>query len=249
MKWYRELLSVKGRRESGYFLIEGKRAVEQILRTAPESVEELLCSDENELHPSFSGIPFRSVAPGRLSSISASVHPQGILALVRIPEGSNDGTLPEQPGERIVLLDEVQDPGNIGTIIRSAAAFNFSGLLLTSGCADPFGPKAVQASAGAIFGPWIRRSADCMAMVAELQRGGYQLWGADVNGTAQVDFTGGNPMILALGNEGAGLSAAVRKMADALFAIPMNDNAVESLNVAVSGAIAFFTAFRGLRWE
>ncbi len=249
LKWYRGLSTTRGRRENGCFLIEGKRAVEQILRNAPDAVEELLINGDAETLPEYSGRECRILTTAQFSSVAASVHPQGVIAVVRIPEESYHAVLPENPGNRIVLLDEVQDPGNVGTIIRCAAAFNCSGLLLTAGCADPFGPKAVQASAGALPGPWIRRTDTAVALVAQLRIAGYRLLCADINGNASADFNDAGPVVVALGNEGNGLSEQVKQQADLLFSIPMNCKAVESLNVAVSGAIILFAIAGGLQWK
>ena len=167
------------------------------------------------------------------------------MALVRIPEGSYGSVLPALPGDRIVLLDDIQDPGNVGTLVRCAAAFDCSGLLLSAKCADPFGPKAVQASAGALMRPWIRRTDAYLAMVSELKEQGYRLLCADTEGRERMNFAGIGPVIIAFGNEGAGPSADLLRHADDCFTIPMNCSAVESLNVAVSGAIALFTAYSG----
>ena len=86
-------------------------------------------------------------------------------------------------------------------------------------------------------------------MVDSLRKKGYRLLCADVSGPARVDFSNIGPVIIALGNEGSGISAPVLDRADASFSIPMNHTAVESINVAVSGAITLFSVFRGLRWE
>lgn len=223
--------------------------MEQLLRNAPDAVEELLLNADIETHTEYPGTECRMLTSAQFSTVTASVHPQGVIAVVRIPGGSYGAILPENPGNRILLLDDVQDPGNVGTIIRCAAAFDCSGLVLTTGCADPFGPKAVQAAAGALPGPWIRRTDEAVTLVARLRTAGYRLLCADINGDASVDFTDSGPVIVALGNEGNGLSDQVKQQADLLFSIPMNNRAVESLNVAVSGAITLFAIARGLQWK
>jgi TrmH family RNA methyltransferase len=243
LDWYRELCTEgRSRREAGFFLVEGERAIAQIAAANRGAVDEVLI-DEALAAPSFTdGIPLRRVSSRQLKTIASSATPQGLIAIIRLPEGSYGITMPELPGNRIVLLENVQDPGNVGTVIRSAAAFGINGILLSRQCADPFAPKAVQASAGAILSPWIRRGEEYLETVSALQRRGYRLFCADVRGEPSVDFGSRAPCIIAFGNEGAGLSEDLLQMADFRFSIPMVPGAVESLNVGVSAAITMFAA-------
>jgi TrmH family RNA methyltransferase len=244
------LKTVSGRRENGLFMMEGIRAIRQALAAYPEGLDELIVSETFAAETDgFSAHRQRIVTESQFSSIVNSVNPQGIAAVLRIPEGSYSAMLPQDPGRNIVLLDNVQDPGNVGTVIRTAAAFHFSGVLLSHHSADPFSPKAVQASAGALFSPWIRRNDDIESNVRQLQRRGFRLACADVNGMPDIDFGQFDKVIVALGNEGSGLCAALLDLADVCFAIPMAGRAVESLNVAVSAAVSLFAVYRKCGWN
>jgi TrmH family RNA methyltransferase len=171
-----------------------------------------------------------------------------VIACVRIPENSYSEEVPALCGNKIVILESVQDPGNVGTVIRTAAAFNFNGVILSQQCADPFAPKAVQATAGALLGPWIRRVTSLHTMIDALKKQHFYIYGADVNGEKSVCFADDRKTAIAFGNEGAGLSLPFKKEIDELFAIPMDTTKVESLNVAVAAAITLFTVSIKGRW-
>jgi TrmH family RNA methyltransferase len=154
--------------------------------------------------------------------------------------------LPESPGPRVLFLEDIQDPGNVGTLIRTAAAFDFSGVILTEKSADPFSPKCVQSTAGSVLSLWLRRTKDCLGMVKELKEQGYFLLAADLNGKEDTTiFTGRHKLVLALGNEASGLSDEVLKMADYRLRLPTVREKAESLNVAACGAILMYLASRG----
>lgn len=148
--------------------------------------------------------------------------PQDVLGLFARPKGqkivANNGP--------VVVLDAVQDPGNVGTIIRLAAAFDCGGVILLPGCADPFAPKAIRASVGAVL-----RVPVVQGTLADLD--GLPIFAADAAGQT-IDPPTKDAMIV-FGNEGSGVSDEIRRRAK-LIAIPMSKR-VESLNVAASAAI------------
>jgi len=239
LKWYRSLLSdSKVRQQEGFFLVEGFRAAEQIIKEFPESIDEIL-GTENTVAVYRKDFPTRILSQSQLDYISSLRSPQGIVAVVKLPPECYTPEIPQEYGTAILLLEHVQDPGNVGTLIRTAAAFNYSGVLLSSQCADPFSSKVVQASAGSILSVWIRRTDSYLQMVSQLKAEGLMILAADVHGQQHLDITG-RDHILALGNEGAGLSSELLGISDYSFRIPFNSKKVESLNVAVSGAIAMF---------
>jgi len=152
---------------------------------------------------------------------------QGVLALFERPRATLD-QLFARGDSVVVALDGVQDPGNVGTIVRLAAAFDAAGVALLPGCADPFGSKAIRASAGAIL------SVACAAASREeLLARGWPLFAADARGEAADPPARG--AVLAFGSEGGGLSDEIARAARRI-AIPMSGR-VESLNVAASAAI------------
>lgn len=174
------------------------------------------------------------LSAGVFDSLSETRQPQGILGLFERPEASAAVVLARRD-TICVALDRVQDPGNVGTIVRLAAAFDAAGVLLLPGCADPFGPKAIRASAGAILGMPV-----APVTLEELLASGLPLLVAETSGAA-IDPPP-RAAVLVFGNEGAGVSDDLRRRA-ASIAIPMSGN-VESLNVASSAAILLAQSYR-----
>jgi RNA methyltransferase, TrmH family len=240
LKWYNALATPAGREAEGAFLVEGPRAIGQVLAVCPAAVRELLVS-EGAPAPTGLLVPVRQLSYRQMDSVSPSRTPQGLLAVVAMPVGSSSDSLPVETSGHVLLCEHVQDPGNVGTLIRSAAAFGFAGVVLSDEAADPFGPKAVQASAGAVVSVWVRRTAGYLKLVDELKAGGYRLAAADLAGDPSSSWTRGvAPTLLALGSEGRGLSREVLQRADVRFKIAIESGRVESLNVAAAGAIAMY---------
>ena len=129
----------------------------------------------------------------------------------------------------------------MGTLIRTAAAFDFSGVIMSQSCADPLSPKCVQATAGAVLSVWLRRTAGYLELTETLRRGGYSLVAAELDGVAEPSVLyRQSKLLLALGNEAAGLSRALLAAADYRLRIPTVRGKAESLNVAACGAICMY---------
>ncbi|ETW97580.1 MAG: hypothetical protein ETSY2_44380 [Candidatus Entotheonella gemina] len=240
LSWYKKLATKKGRLAAGAFLVEGQRAIEQIHHRQPEAIQELLTTSDDDWP-----YPCRRLTRSQIRAICSTKTPQGIVAVVRLPLQTYGNQLPPSCGQKLLFLEDIQDPGNVGTLIRTAAAFQFSGVLLTEKCADPFTPKCVQASAGAVLSLWLRRTAHCFDLVSELQQRKYALVATTLAGQSDpAALYGRARLVLALGNEGAGLSPAVLQAAQEHFTIPMDRHGSESLNVATSGAICMYLSMR-----
>jgi TrmH family RNA methyltransferase len=160
--------------------------------------------------------------------------------VVKLPPDAYSTRLPASAGRKVLLLEDIQDPGNAGTLIRTAAAFKFSGVVLTDKCADPFSPRVVPATAGVLMSLWIRATAQYLELTGSLREKGYTLITAELDGRDGPDALKSVPFILALGNEGAGLSPALRAMADFHVGIPIAREKAESLNAAVCGGILMY---------
>lgn len=243
LAWYKKLATRKGRVAAGAFLVEGERAIEQIVTTQPQAVQEILGTEATGLVRW--SYPRRQLTLRQLRSISPAQTPQGLMAVVRMPRDVYSSELPPLAdiGGQILLLEHIQDPGNVGTLIRTAAAFGFAGVLLTDKCADPYAPKCVQATAGSILSVWIRRTDKYVPLVAELQARGYVLVATDLTGAGDLSsICGRNRLLMALGSEASGLTLELRQAADLRVAIPIARSRVESLNVAACGAICMFIA-------
>ena len=243
LKWYRDLALAKHRAGEGLFLAEGRRVIGQLLATDPEGVVELLTEAGTE-HGLRCDRPVRELDKRQFASVCRTLTPQGVAAVCRIPPDFRSSRLPSGGGN-ILFCEDIQDPGNVGTLLRTAAAFDFRGAVLTDRCADPFSPKCVQASAGALYSLWIRRTGDTAALLRELKSRGTVVAAADMDGRGTVASMRTGHTVLALGNEGAGLSAGTLALADTTFAVPINGRNVESLNVASCGAICMYLIARG----
>jgi TrmH family RNA methyltransferase len=243
LKWYRELEERKGRLEAGAFLVEGDKAIRQIIAGHPDAIIEILAVDQTP--PAYHDYPVRLVTESQFRYISSTRTPQGILAVVRIPADIYSTHLPRDAGKRILLLEDIQDPGNTGTLIRTAAAFGFSGVILTENGADPLSPKCVQSTAGSVLSVWLRRTKEYLELAQALKKESYTLVAADLAGTAGPEvLRGQEKLLLALGNEAAGLSKELLDIADYRLRIPVVKEKAESLNVATCGAILMYLSSR-----
>jgi len=241
LKWYRNLAARKDRLEAGAFLVEGNKAIRQIIAAQPEAVLEILAVEEaTPIHHAY---PTRLVTESQFQYICSTRTPQGIAAVVRLPLETYDDSLPESAGKKILLLEDIQDPGNTGTLIRTAAAFDFSGIILSDKCADPFSPKCVQSTAGTVLSIWLRRTSHYLELAEALKNKGFTLVATDINGTEDPSvLRQKDRLLLALGNEAAGLSSHILNIADFKLKIPTAQKKAESLNVAACGAICMYLA-------
>ncbi len=243
LKWYKNLATQKGRLEAGAFLIEGERAIRQIMKDQPEAITEIVTVGE----PSsvYSNYEVRLVTESQFRTICLTRTPQGIMAVVRLPVDTYSTTLPENIGHKILLMEDIQDPGNVGTLIRTAAAFGYSGIILSEKCADIFSPKCVQSTAGTVLLVWMRRIPHYLGLVETLQKRGYPLVATELGGVEEPSLLHRqDKLVLALGNEASGLSKAILNVADYRLRIPTVAGKAESLNVAACGAICMYLSFR-----
>lgn len=205
-------------------VIEGRKAVQDALASGWTAIA-VIESDVDVTRSVF-------------DSLSATRENQGLLGLFERPRAVASKILSDTSGVA-VALDGVQDPGNVGTIVRLAAAFDASGVLLLPGCADPYGPKAIRASAGAVLNVPI-----AAATAEELTRSGAPLFAAHAAGECTDPPARGG--VLVFGNEGAGVSPEILRAARRI-AIPTSAR-VESLNVAAAAAILLARSY-ALRGE
>lgn len=166
-----------------------------------------------------------------LGRISSQKHPNQVLATVKIP--SNDGDL--ELGSIVLLLDTVQDPGNLGTILRTAAWFGIKSVILGEGTADPYNPKVIQSSMGAIFRLNIY-SRHLLEVIPEIKQDGFKVFSAVLGGENIYDMRKEEKVAVVLGNESKGVSEAVQSAADGGITIPSYGD-TESLNVSTAAAI------------
>ena len=232
------------RKEEGLFVVEGRRFAEEIPADRLERafVTEAF-RDTAEGAALAERLHAETVSEAVLQKMSDTQSPQGILALVRMRE-----TAPEEwGGGPLLLLERVQDPGNLGTIFRTAEAAGAGGIILDEETADPYGPKVLRSTMGGIFRVPFRTVPRIRDEVKRLQQTGVRVYAAHLQGQTAFDRVK-YPARCAflLGNEGSGLSDEVSGLADEWIRIPMEGRA-ESLNVAVAGAQMLYEAYRQRR--
>lgn len=243
----RAVAALSRRRErvaTGRHLAEGPRAVAEAL-AAGLVTEVLVTADRRDRLTIPGGTPVTVVADHVLAAIADASTPQGVVAVVETPTATLDEVL---TGRFAVVLDGLADPGNVGTIVRTADAAGASGVVVTSGSADPFGPKAARSAVGSTYHLPIVTGVTLAEVVAAAHDGGWQLAGLDAAAPSSIyDLEPGDaPLALVLGSEAHGLSDA--DALDRTLAVPMAGRA-ESLNVAAATAVAAFAIARTLRGD
>jgi RNA methyltransferase, TrmH family len=175
-----------------------------------------------------------------MEALSETSTPQGIVGVARMRTIS----IAEASGDLVLVLADVRDPGNAGTLVRSAAAAGASAVVFCSGSVDPFNPKSVRSTAGLLFHLDLVTGVALPEVGRTLKSKGFSLVGADATSSTrpdEVDMTG--PVALVLGNESWGIEEPARALLDEVTGIPM-PGAAESLNVGIAGSILLFEAVR-----
>ena len=235
--------SRKYRRERGEFLCEGPKMLAEAVQRGliPHTV---LSCHETELAP-WEGAAARTalVSPELLSYAADTETPQGVLFTCALPDEEL-----ALPGERLLVLDGVQDPGNVGTIWRTADAFGADALILLPGCADPWSPKTVRASMGACFRlPLL--SCTLEELTALLAAQNLPLYAAALGEDAQdVRAVGLRRAAVVIGSEGRGISGGVLGHCNKTLKIPMRQRC-ESLNAAMAAGIILWESWRLEPWQ
>jgi RNA methyltransferase, TrmH family len=231
------------RRRQGMTIIEGAHLLAAFLDSG-RAPEEVMVSKAGLDRAEVARLVERS-APARVTllsdalfaSLSSVESPSGILAVVRTPQGragAPDASL-------VLLLEDIQDPGNVGTLLRSAAAAGASHVLLSAPCAFAWSPMVLRAARGAHFALDIVEKVDLVQWLSGYRGTGVALVGQAQRSLFELDLRG--PVAFLVGNEGAGLSEPLRRAARASARIPLAPR-MESLNAASAGTIALFEAVR-----
>ena len=248
LKQIKTLKTKKGRDDSGLFIIEGEKFVSEIPNEW--KVKAYVISEEFSTANASYADSLRSRAPvvvvpsRRFDSLSDTVTPQGIMAVCEKREFTLDDMLVSAP---FLLIGEcLADPGNIGTLIRTAAAAGASGAILSAGSGDIYNPKTVRATAGALLRLPVIEKADLNEILPALKARGVMILAACVDDNESIlpydlDLRRGCGMLI--GNESKGLSAEGKSMADALVKLPMAEE-IESLNASVAGAVLIYEVVR-----
>ncbi len=237
----------RARREQDCFVVEGARMAGE---AEPDRVLEAFASESFRRKPENEALCERlraqPVSDRVLEAMSDTQTPQGIIAVIRRREASVEQIL-ESPAPLILLLERLQDPGNLGTIIRTGEGAGVSGVLLSEDTVDIYNPKVIRSTMGSLYRVPFAYLPDLGQAAQELKKRGVRLYAAHLKGQAcydREDYRGASAFMI--GNEGAGLSDGLTALADRLVRIPMQGQ-VESLNAAVSAAILMYEAARQRR--
>ena len=238
----RDLQRRKARERQSLFVAEGVRAVEELLASPLKVIGALTITDpavgdrlaKTRAALDARGIEIAAVSERDFLSASDTDTPQGVLAVAEIPERSlRAATLPERA--RVLVLDAIQDPGNVGTILRTAAAFDVTATVAMPGTVDLWNAKVVRSAMGALFRHHAL-SASWNELDGFLSENGMVSWGADAAGE-RLGERGAPPRVaIVVGNEGSGLTNDARSRVTHMVSIPTAPT-VESLNVAVATGI------------
>lgn len=234
----------KGREEAGCFLVESVKMVREAADGMQVQTVLVDASHADALKPLLDKLEATGAqvlcAPEHvLKSVSDAKTPQGILASVRMPPAPERLT-----GVRLVALDGVQDPGNVGTILRTADAAGFDGALLGDGCADAFSPKVLRATMGSIFRVPVLRVPELSASLGAYREAGYSVVTSELDGSPFYQRRDvGERFVLVIGSEARGVSDAVSGVATHRLKLPMRGGA-ESLNAAVAAGIMLYELTR-----
>jgi len=252
IKEIRSLKNRKYREEKKLFFVEGARLVEEALKEDAPVVrifvsQQQLASKNGYAARLLSGINSRGyetiILPEKLfKEISDTESPQGFMAVIRTRFYNLEEILDK--GDLFIILDSLQDPGNMGTIIRTADAAGFTGVIVSKGSVDVYNPKVLRSTMGAIFRVPVCFSENIIETVDLLSSKGVKICAAHLKGTENyfdVDMQGSTAIII--GNEANGISDVVASHAHALVKIPMVGKA-ESLNASVAAGLLMYEAVR-----
>lgn len=191
------------------------------------------------------GATITEVGPGVMRALTDTSSPQGLVAVVEMPNRSLDDVT--SAGDLLLVLAEVRDPGNAGTLLRSASAAGASGVIFTKGAVDPYSPKTVRAASGALFQVPMATGIEVQELVSQLKLAGFAPIGTAAEAQLSMedaDLTG--RVALVVGNEAWGIGDQGIGSLDVMVGIPMPGPA-ESLNVGIAGSILLFEAVRQRR--
>ncbi len=250
VKQIRQLHQSKGRREQQLFLVEGTHLLEEACRKDYPLITVFYTPEWEEKHKYLCELVSQKaqrielVSDRVIQSLATTVSPDGVVAIA--PQTQTNFVNIKSLG---IALDKIQDPGNLGTIIRTAVATNIDGLFVSKDSVDLYNPKVVRGSAGEWFNLHKVISENLKDEVLKLQSQGLQVLATVPNSNInywEIDLR--KPTLIVLGNEGSGISQDLIDLADYSVKIPLS-NGVESLNVAISAAIILYEVQRQRQFE
>ncbi len=250
VKEIKSLYRKKERMKNNSFIIEGIKIIKEAINYN-YPIKNIIYTDcllntkdGKEFYESIIGLNNIIYVPDNVfKEISDTENPQGVLAIAKF-EYKTINLLHKKEKLFLIMLDGLQDPGNMGTIIRTADAFNIDGIIITSGSVDPYNPKVVRATMGSIFRVPLYYTYDGLSELESLKEKGIKVYSTSLEGSIPIynaDFK--ESIILIIGNESKGVSYDYYSLSDKLIKIPMPGNA-ESLNAGVAASIIMYEVMK-----
>lgn len=240
----------KARAEQGAFVIEGIKMFEESV-TFGKLVKAYVSNsfyEEKVLEAPdyFKDIPYEIVEDTVLKEASDTLTPQGIMAIVKKPEYNLEDML-QDPNANLVILEDLRDPGNLGTILRTAEGAGVTGIILSKTSVDMYNPKVIRSTMGAIYRMPFVYVEDLKEAIVKVKEHYISIYAAHLSADCyydEVDYKGKSAILI--GNEANGLSDEITQMATKYIKIPMEGN-VESLNAAIAAAVLMYEIYRQKR--
>ena len=227
-----KLKEKKYRDQKGLFLIEGYHLIEM----ASDLLETVFVTEKRD-YDKISGVNYYLVTKEIINKLSQTINSQGIVGICHKKEEK------EITSNNVLMFDNLQDPGNVGTLIRSALAFNCKDIVLSLNTVDIYNDKVIRSSQGAIFKTNIIYR-DLSEEIKKLQKDGYKVYGTSLNNAKRIDdVTFSQKKVIILGNEGNGVSGDILSITDENVYLEMNKE-IDSLNVGVAGSILMYELFK-----
>jgi TrmH family RNA methyltransferase len=249
----RALSKRSSRRESGTFLVEGPHAVREALlwgHIRGEVITVYATVDAEVRFDFLAGlvVPVQIVEDHVLHAMADTVTPQGVIAICKLPTEDLSAIFERTEPKLLAILANVRDPGNVGTVIRSADAAGADGVILSAESVDPWSPKAVRSSAGSLWHLPVIANSDLTSTIAAISAHGFQIFAADTVGSValeEIEADGGlkRPTAWIFGNEAWGLPAEILALADVVVSLPIFGDA-ESLNLSMAATLALYSSAR-----
>lgn len=243
IKNVRQLLkSAAARKAQKSFVVEGPR---MFFEVPPGMIREVYLTEDFEANHLERLRPYRYelISDGVCRSLSDTRTPQGILAVVGMTGHSLEELLQSEDSPAFVILEHIQDPGNIGTILRTAEAAGITGIILSRDCADIYSPKVIRSTMGAVFRIPFLVAEDFPSVIRELKDKGVTIYAAHLQGEVFYDADYTKACGFLIGNEGKGLRDETAALADLRVRIPMKGQ-IESLNASVAASLIMYEAMK-----
>ncbi len=247
IKHIKKLKEKKYRDEYKEYVVEGLKLIDEAIKEGAEISEIIVCegcekSELIESHLKYEMARYECIyVPQNIFKMLSDVeNPQGILAVIKLNNGEDEIKYDE---DIILALDDIQDPGNLGTILRTADSIGLKQILVSKGTVDPFNPKVVRSTMGATFRVKVIECENLKETLKETQKNGYKVMCTSLDAKHSIYKTDYNKKVIVIGNEANGVSKEIQKLADEKVIIPMLGK-TESLNAAVATGVILYEYVR-----